>query len=135
MRPSVLLLIAGKEIRDLIRDRRTVMLIIVLPALLYPLFGAAGYVMAQTLLGQTTRVGIAGLDRLPAEPALVRDGEFRYQGTATGDDGAEKSTGKFSVAALDGDANEALREKRFDLAILVPENFRQTIADPKLSPR
>ena len=50
MRWSVVRLIAGKELQDLIRDRRTLLLILVLPAVLYPLFGATATLFAFSLL-------------------------------------------------------------------------------------
>jgi len=64
MRLSVVKLITGKEIRDLVRDRRTVMLIFVLPLCLFPLFGLTGWVFARAALGQETAIGVIGLDNL-----------------------------------------------------------------------
>ena len=42
MRFSVLRLIAMRELRDLLRDRRSVLLILLMPLVLYPLLGLAG---------------------------------------------------------------------------------------------
>ena len=65
MRWSVVRLIAAKELRDLLRDRRTVILILVLPAILYPVFGAGGMVMVKTLLGQKQVLAVVGAEHLP----------------------------------------------------------------------
>jgi sodium transport system permease protein len=65
MRRSVVRLIARREIRDLIRDRRTLLIVLVLPALLYPAFGAVGLAFAVSLLDQKTVIGIAGSEYLP----------------------------------------------------------------------
>src|SRR5438132_13384764 len=69
MRPSFVRLVAWKEVRDLFRDRRTLMLVIILPALLYPLFVGAGWFMARSMLGQEVAVGVIGVEHLPAGPA------------------------------------------------------------------
>ncbi len=120
MRWSVVRLIAGKELRDLIRDRRTVLLILVLPAVLYPLFGATGYVFASSLLGQPTVIGVAGAEHLPSPgsglPPLVADGR-----PADGLEPAEEpEAGAVRVKVLDGDPHEALRAKAVDAVLVVP---------------
>ena len=61
MRLSVVRLITGKEIRDLVRDRRTVMLIFVLPLALYPLFG----LLLRKSENPLKIVGVAALGGLP----------------------------------------------------------------------
>jgi sodium transport system permease protein len=64
-------LIWRRELTDLLRDRRWLLMLLGLPVVLYPLFGLIGFVFAITLLGHEIRVGVAGLDYLP--PA-VRQG-------------------------------------------------------------
>jgi sodium transport system permease protein len=58
MRWSIIRLIALRELRDLLRDRRTVFLVIVLPILLYPGIGLAGIIMSYSLVDRTSVVGI-----------------------------------------------------------------------------
>ena len=132
MRPSVVRLIFNKEVRDLLRDRRTVMLVLVVPALLYPLFGIAGYAMAQSLLGQTTTVGIVGTAYLPDEPKLYAEGKFVDFSTAVDSD-PNSTPSPLAVLPLDGEAEEMLRSKKIDVAVIVPEGFREQIADAKLT--
>ncbi len=69
-------LIFRREVRDQLRDRRTLFMIAVLPLLLYPLLGMSLFQVAQFVREQATRVLIIGATSLPAEPALVDDDHF-----------------------------------------------------------
>jgi sodium transport system permease protein len=64
MRWSIIRLIWLRELRDQLRDRRTVFMIAVLPLVLYPLAGFGVVTMARSLQGRETVVGVAGLDNL-----------------------------------------------------------------------
>jgi sodium transport system permease protein len=67
MRRSIVRLIARREIRDLLRDRRTLIIILVLPALLYPAFVVVGLAFAVSLMDQKTVVGVVGSEHLPSQ--------------------------------------------------------------------
>lgn len=67
-------LIFFREVRDQLRDRRTLFMIFVLPLLMYPLLGMSFFQMAQFVQEQATHVLILGADQLPDAPRLV-DGE------------------------------------------------------------
>lgn len=69
-------LIVLREVRDQLRDRRTLFTIAVLPLLLYPLLGMAFLQVAQFMHAQPVKVWIVGTANLPAEPALMVDGQF-----------------------------------------------------------
>lgn len=69
-------LIFSREVRDQLRDRRTLFMIFVLPILLYPLLGMSFFQIAQFVREHPTRILVAGAERLPAEPALLVDGQF-----------------------------------------------------------
>jgi sodium transport system permease protein len=121
---AVVRLIAGKELRDLVRDRRTVMLVLVLPAVLYPLFSVVAYLFATTILGQVTTIGVAGAEYLPAAkpdgyPSLL-DGARFTPGLADADPDAP---GQVRAVRLAGDPDEALRTRRADAVLVVPPNF------------
>lgn len=60
-----------REVRDQLRDRRTLFMIAVLPLLLYPLLGMSLFQVAQFVRGQPTRVVLVGHHYLPASPPLV----------------------------------------------------------------
>jgi sodium transport system permease protein len=65
MRRSTVRLIARREIRDLLRDRRTLIIILILPALLYPAFVVVGLAFAVSLMEQKTAIGVVGAEHLP----------------------------------------------------------------------
>src|SRR6516165_10771130 len=69
MRWSIIRLIWHRELRDLLRDRRWLFMLLGLPILLYPAFGLFGFVFALTLLDQELRIGVHGLQYLPRPPA------------------------------------------------------------------
>src|SRR5205823_9764012 len=64
MRWSIVRLIWFRELRDQLRDRRTVFMIAVLPVLLYPVAGLGVLQLARGFLGQTQVVGVAGEENL-----------------------------------------------------------------------
>jgi sodium transport system permease protein len=130
MRLSVVRLVLAKEVRDLFRDRRTVMLVLVMPAVLYPLFGVAGFAMAQTLLNQKTVVGVVGRANLPAEPPLFDGDVFRVK-PPTDEANPEATASPLVAKDLTDDPAESLRAKRVDVALIVPPGFADAIADPK----
>src|ERR1700749_4293453 len=69
-------LILCREVRDQLRDRRTLFMIAVLPLLLYPLLGMSMFQMVQFVREQPTKVLVIGQDHLPKSPALIEDGRF-----------------------------------------------------------
>jgi len=68
-------LIFARELRDQLRDRRTLFMILILPMLLYPVLGI-GMVQLTLLFSEQPRtVVILGAEDLPA-PALIEQGRF-----------------------------------------------------------
>lgn len=79
-------LIYAREIRDQLRDRRTLFMIAVLPLLLYPLLGMSVFQLTQFIRKSEPKVLVLGYDQLPASddlPALIDGGQFST--TVTGD--------------------------------------------------
>jgi len=68
-------LIFMREVRDQLRDRRTLFMIAVLPILLYPAMGIGMFQMTALFTEQPRTVVILGADELPP-PQLVEDGRF-----------------------------------------------------------
>src|SRR5918912_1499121 len=68
MRWSIVRLIWLRELRDQLRDRRTIFMVVVLPLLLYPLLGFGVLQFALGLGRQPSTVGVVGADNLPAAP-------------------------------------------------------------------
>jgi sodium transport system permease protein len=69
-------LIWFREVRDQLRDRRTVFMIAVLPVLLYPLLGMLFLQITQVMQQQPTRVWVVGASALTAQPALFAGRRF-----------------------------------------------------------
>ena len=65
-------LILTRELRDQLRDRRTLFTILVMPLLLYPLLGAALLQVSQFSREHPTRVWLVGGENLPEQPPLVQ---------------------------------------------------------------
>lgn len=69
-------LVLHREVRDQLRDRRTLFMIAVLPLLLYPLLGMSMFQVLQFVSEHATRVEVIGADQLPDSPPLLEDGHF-----------------------------------------------------------
>jgi len=65
-------LILVREVRDQLRDRRTLFMIFVLPLLLYPLLGMSLFQITQFIREQPTKVLIVGFQEPADFPKLVR---------------------------------------------------------------
>src|SRR3954463_2316747 len=72
-------LIFFREVRDQLRDRRTLFMIAVLPIVLYPLLGLSFFQIAQFLREQPSRVLVTGLPQIVDVPPLVEDDRFAAQ--------------------------------------------------------
>ena len=129
MRWSVVRLITAKEFRDLLRDRRTVMLILVLPAILYPLFGTTGYLFALTLSGQSATIGIQGREYLPDEsskqPPLF-DGDTFAEGLDKNEESDDLST--LILKDVSGNNEKLLRDHTADVILTIPKDFQERLS-------
>lgn len=128
-------LIFIKELRDLLRDRRTVLLILILPIVLYPLFGSLGYLMASSLVSKPAVVGVVGMEHLPGPqegvPSLL---EFD-NGSVAYTDLDDTDLLQLDFESLETDPAEALANRKADIVLLVPKGFREAIAADNLDPR
>ena len=70
-------LIYLREMRDQLRDRRTLFTITILPLLLYPLLGMLMMQVAQFKRDQNVRVKVVGVDHWPADAALFEPSRSR----------------------------------------------------------
>lgn len=71
MRWSNVSVIFRREVRDQLRDKRTLFMIFVLPILLYPLLGIGVLKFAEVVGQQPRPVVVVGAESLPDEPALL----------------------------------------------------------------
>ena len=69
-------LIYCRELRDQMRDRRTLFTIVVLPLLLYPVLAMLVFQVQQFRKEYPSRVLVVGAEGLPAQPPLLQDGHF-----------------------------------------------------------
>src|SRR5690348_1714139 len=69
MRWPIVLLIWHRELRDLVRDRRWLFMLLGLPVILYPAFGLVGLLFAVATIDQKTPVGVYGAEHLPRPTA------------------------------------------------------------------
>lgn len=69
-------LIYLREIRDQLRDRRTLFTIAVMPMLLYPLMGIALLQVGQLSRPHPTKVWMVNVESLPTDPVLLADNRF-----------------------------------------------------------
>src|SRR5215475_8605118 len=72
-------LIFVREVRDQLRDRRTLFMIFVLPLLMYPLLGMSILQVSQFLRDQPTKILLLGLPEVADLPPLVSDDRFDAQ--------------------------------------------------------
>ncbi|MCH2181936.1 MAG: ABC transporter permease subunit [Mariniblastus sp.] len=71
MKWSNVSLIYCRELRDQLRDRRTLFTVLILPLLLYPLMGISLLQVSQFMREHPTRIWLIGADHLPEAPALL----------------------------------------------------------------
>jgi len=69
-------LVIVREVRDQLRDRRTLFMIAILPVLLYPMLGLGMVEMMLTFSQQTQTVVVLNADDLPSDPALLDEDRF-----------------------------------------------------------
>ncbi|MEZ6143037.1 MAG: ABC transporter permease [Zavarzinella sp.] len=147
MKKPIVILIARREILDLLRDRRTLMLILLLPAIIYPAFAAVGFLFASTLMGQKSIVGVVrpatadpnnfalavgGLasTQLPETrwPALFQDEQFHPEllGQSSKPTQAAGSD-QLAVRWLDSDDPAPLQNREVDTMLVLPSDFERLI--------
>ena len=79
-----------REVRDQLRDRRTLFMITILPVLLYPMLGLGIVEMMLTFSEQQRVVVILNADDLPTEPALLDENGIRKSWFEGGEADTEK---------------------------------------------
>jgi sodium transport system permease protein len=108
MRRTIVRLIAEREIRDLLRDRRTLLIVLGLPALLYPAFVVVGLAFAVSLMDQKTVIGVVGMEHLPAPKshpeALLAGAALAVEADSNWDDPALFVDGHFNPKFRKGEA-------------------------------
>jgi sodium transport system permease protein len=131
-------LVYTREMRDQLRDRRTLFLIVVLPLVLYPLLGMSFFQLSQFLRNNASQVLLLGAEQL-AEcewlPPLV-EGEF-FAAELFDSPADRQSLQVAQVGNLDGQplptepnerieaARKAIEEGRVQVVVQFPTGFRE----------
>jgi sodium transport system permease protein len=125
-------LIYFRELRDQLRDRRTLFTIFVLPLMLYPLLGMSVFQVQQFLKEHDSRVRIIGAEALPDEPKLIEDGKFAV---ALAPEAQTRllvleviSASRDSLAQLRSDAEADIRAGKCDVVVFFPSDFARRLA-------
>ncbi|MFK8112352.1 MAG: ABC transporter permease subunit/CPBP intramembrane protease [Rubripirellula sp.] len=131
-RMSSVWLIYAREMRDQLRDRRTLFTIAVLPVLLYPLVGTLLLQIAQFTRQHTTSVCVVGTDHLHEAPPLM-NGDGFVDGLNAGAQ-LEVINYKWTDLANDLDIESQttrwVREGTFDVVVTIPPDFTdQTLGE------
>lgn len=117
-----------REIRDQLRDRRTLFTIFVLPMLLYPLLGMGFLQMAQFRREHPTPILIVGGAALPADPPLLQEDQFAEAFCSPEDRKLLQldilpDSPAHDPQALRAFADEKIRSGRYDAVVYFPAGF------------
>jgi sodium transport system permease protein len=121
-----------REVRDQLRDRRTLFTIGVLPLLLYPLLGMSFLQIAQFQREHVSPVLVMGADALPDTPALFVDGTFA-ESFCSAEDAKQLSIdfdAKLSgdLDAMRKEAERAVNAGEYDTVLIFPADFADRLA-------
>lgn len=132
-------LVYAREMRDQLRDRRTLFLIAVLPLLLYPLLGMSFFQLSQFMRNNASKVLILGEEQLTGSewlPALFEGDHFAptWFGSPTEQNALQivqaDSLWPDKVptgAALDKAAHEAIAKGDVQVVLQFPKGFKEQL--------
>ncbi len=117
-------LILAREVRDQLRDRRTLFMIAVLPLLLYPLLGMSLFQILQFRRDHATRVLVVGEPELPGLPALLEKNRFARD-LFPERDPAARDLLEVTSAESQGpiEARREMQEGGYDVVVYFPRDF------------
>lgn len=118
-------LIYFREMRDQLRDRRTVFTIAVLPIALYPLVGMLLMQVAQFGQQSQPRLAVIGASNLPSEPALM-DGENLAEPwrEAVGPVKLALDVPQVAIEDRPTTLQNWIRDGIYDAVIIIPDSLR-----------
>ncbi len=144
-------LIFHREVRDQLRDRRTMFTICILPLLLYPLMGMVMMQVAQFHREQHVTIGIVGYENWPTQFPLFNEDKsekIRWKKIAAEDSLAsnferaarqsasetisESNSLENRISSEPAAAEKLLRQLDADAVIWVPPSFRESLAHESL---
>lgn len=117
-------LIFLREVRDQLRDRRTLFMIFILPIVLYPALGLGLVQMSLQFGKQTRSVGVDGAGDLPAEPPLLSaDGKTFHP-----DLFHVRDPSVLAVEVRDDLQREDVAQGRYDVVLKIPPGAAERLA-------
>ena len=130
---SKIRLIFFRELRDQLRDRRTLFMIAVLPMLLYPLMGMTFLHVAQFLQESPTKVGLLGVESLPETPLLVEANGFAPQLFSRPERARLLEVEQIELtpppASVADWARNAIANGDYDVVVYFPPHFGEQLVD------
>jgi sodium transport system permease protein len=127
-------LIFLREVRDQLRDRRTLFTIAVLPLLLYPLLGMTFLQVSQFAHEQPARVWVVGARELPPSPPLLERQGF-HPDVCPSDEArllelevSPDIPGQATPDVFAAEARAAIRSGKFAAVVVVPPGFADALA-------
>ena len=127
-------LIWAREVRDQLRDRRTIFTIAVLPLLLYPLLGMTFLQITQFMKEHPTRVWLIGSAALPDDPPLL-DGDCFSEVFCLADEAklldmtfVDSMPERFDTVEPRCVAQTEIQNGHFDAVVFFPPNFAERLA-------
>ncbi len=110
-------LIFLREVRDQLRDRRTLFMILVLPVVLYPALGIGLFQLTLSFGKQNRTIGIVGADDLPNQPRLLAEDRSTFHPDLFGEHGRPSV---LQLVVDDKLAREDINKGRVDAIVQVP---------------
>lgn len=124
-----------REVRDQLRDRRTMFTIVVLPLLLYPLLGMLFVQISQFMREHPSAILVIGSDALPDKPALIVGSALAEEFIGHRDAGRVRAELRTLNAWGSSDqeirkrAEQAVQSGGFDAVILFPADFARRLKE------
>jgi sodium transport system permease protein len=130
-------LILQREIRDQLRDRRTLFMIAVLPVLLYPLLAMSFFQASQFLREQDVPVLVIGAPELADLPPLIEEGQFAAKllphrmlrlTSRPSQAASDTSAGDTATADPVAAARRELQTGNYEVVVVFPAGFGEQLA-------
>jgi sodium transport system permease protein len=129
-------LILHREVRDQLRDRRTLFMIAVLPLLLYPLLGMSMFQVMQFVSEHSTHVLLVGKEELPPSPKLLDGHHFNHEWFRSADRSGlleltfaptESAPGKTAEGIAD--ARQSVERGEYEAVVFFPPGFGRRLRE------
>lgn len=128
-------LIYCRELRDQMRDRRTLFTIVVLPLLLYPILAMLVFQVQQFRKESASKVLVIGAEGLPPQPLLLENGHFSP--AVCSESESQLLELKLDELGVQGRSNEevaatataAVRDGKFDAVVYFPREFSRRLEE------